>query len=86
MTYSGSINEAVSLTVAEQVGLDIARLKLNMQNPAILDLITSNGEMASVLRITGTPTFVIGKKTIRGMVDLSTIPVIIAEARESRQE
>lgn len=86
MTYSGSINEAVTLTVAKQVGLDIDQLKLDMQDPAILDLITRNAKLASGLRITGTPTFVIGEKIIRGLVDLSALQGFIAEAREPRQE
>jgi protein-disulfide isomerase len=81
MTYKGQISESSTLEIAAQVGLDVEQLKRDMADPAIEAEIRSNFELADALRISGTPTFVSGKQTTRGLVDLETMAQLIAAAR-----
>lgn len=82
MSYSGRISESSALDVAEEIGLDVERLKRDMQDPAIADAIARNRALANDLRIAGTPTFVVGNEIIRGLVDLATLKGFIVEARK----
>jgi protein-disulfide isomerase len=53
-----------------------------MKDPAILAAIERNRALANDLRITGTPTFLVGDQIIRGLVELETLQQSIAGARE----
>lgn len=82
MTSQGSVDEAATLEIARSVGLDVERLKGDMENPAIKTELERNFTLAEKLRITGTPAFIIGEEIIRGLVDLSTLQQSIASARQ----
>jgi protein-disulfide isomerase len=69
------------LAVAAEVGLDVERLKIDMEDPAIRDAIDRNLALARDLRITGTPGFVVGEHILRGATDLKTLQGLIREAR-----
>lgn len=78
MTYDGRIIEASTLEIAADVGIDVERLKTDMRDPAIDAAIKRNA-----LRIGGTPSFVVGKEVVRGLVDEATMKLLIASARGS---
>jgi len=69
------------LTVAAEVGLDVARLEADMADPAIQEAIGRNLALARALRITGTPGFVVGERIFRGATDLKTLQALIRRAR-----
>src|SRR3546814_11357946 len=73
------------LAVAEDVGLDVERLKSDMKDPEIQAAIDRNLALAEALRITGTPGFVVGKRILRGATDLETLQSLIREARAAPQ-
>src|SRR5713226_1083910 len=54
----GQVDEGRVLEAAGTVGLDVGRLKADMQDPAIDGLLERTGTLAQALRITGTPGFV----------------------------
>jgi protein-disulfide isomerase len=81
MSYKGQITESSTLEVAAEVGLDVERLKKDMEDPAIDDAINRNRALAGALRISGTPTFIAGKEILRGLVDVDTIKQVIASVR-----
>ena len=83
MTNRGALNEAAIFAIAEQVGLDIGKLKNDMQAPDVEAAIAANGELASRLGIRGTPAFVIGNKVIPGMLRAGEF---IGELRRARGE
>lgn len=85
MSYTGALNQTSTLKIAETVGLDIARLKKDMEDPAIQGTIDGNLELARSLRINGTPSWVIGDEVVRGLVDLDALTRLIKRARAERK-
>ncbi|ASP56686.1 DsbA family protein (plasmid) [Sinorhizobium medicae] len=83
MAYEGRITEDSSLEVAANVGLDVERLKQDMADPAIDEIIKRNVALAQALRISGTPSFVVGKEIVRGLTDANSLKRLIASARGS---
>jgi protein-disulfide isomerase len=82
METSGFVNESKVLEVATQVGLDVDRLKQDLEAPEIEELIERNRELAQALRISGTPSFIVGDHMLRGAADADVIRGLIREARE----
>lgn len=80
----GPIDANRAMAAAANVGLDIARLKADMNDPAIETAIAKNIALAQALRINGTPGFVIGNKVLRGATDLRALQVLIGEAKASQ--
>ena len=76
-------NEAV-FRVATQIGLDMERLRRDMEDPAIAAAIAANRALARRLNITGTPAFVIGEAIIPGAVSLEELREAVAKARTAR--
>jgi protein-disulfide isomerase len=81
----GAVDAGKVREVAAAVGLDMDRLKADMDDPAIQAAIDRNIALAQALRINGTPAFVIGREILRGAIDLETLQAMIRNAREHRQ-
>jgi protein-disulfide isomerase len=77
--------EAVLRQQAERIGLDWARLRREMDDPAIGRRIEGNLQLAQSLGIEGTPALVIGGTLVPGAVDLPTLERLVAEARAARR-
>lgn len=75
------VTEAVVLKIAADTGLDIPRMRTDMQRPDIQLVIDRNAELAQALRITGTPGFVVGDQIYPGATDLATLKKLIELAR-----
>ena len=84
MEAKDSHNEASILEAAGRVGLDLERLKRDISEPSIQDVLDRNLALAQALRIDGTPAFVIGDQIARGAVDLATMQDMIRAAREKK--
>ena len=78
------VTEAVVLKIAGEAGLDVERMKTDMQQPDIQGLIDRNAELAQALRITGTPGFVVGDQIFPGATDLETMKKLIRQARAGK--
>jgi protein-disulfide isomerase len=78
------VTEAVVLKIAGETGLDVERMKTDMQQPDIQGLIDRNAELAQALRITGTPGFVVGDQIFPGATDLETMKKLIGQARAGK--
>ena len=81
MTQPGDMSDAHIDTVAGLVGLDVARLRRDMQSPEIEAALGRNIALAEALGIRGTPAFIIGTTLVPGAIDAQTLRRIIAEAR-----
>src|SRR6266851_117275 len=84
MAAKGQITEDAIMKVAADAGLDIAKVKTDMNAQEIDQIIKRNYDLAHALNIGGTPTFIIGDTLIPGAIDLATLKRTIAEARKSR--
>ena len=75
------VTEAIVLKIAAEAGLDVARMKSDMQQPEIQAMIDRNAELAQALKITGTPGFVVGDQIFPGATNLETMKKLIEQAR-----
>jgi protein-disulfide isomerase len=80
------IDEAKVLEVAGTVGLDVERMRADMQDTAIEGHLGKTGKLAQALRITGTPGFVVGDQISAGATDLNGLQTLIRGARSGQQE
>ncbi|MCT8998072.1 DsbA family protein [Chelativorans intermedius] len=61
----GSVDEALFMAVAEEIGLNVEQLRADMQDPAIDAAIERNLKLAQARRINDTPGFLIGEEVLR---------------------
>lgn len=78
----GPVNESKVLETAKTIGLDVNRLKADMQDPKIGAQLVKNIELARALNINGTPGFVIGETVFASATDLKTLQGLIEQARK----
>jgi protein-disulfide isomerase len=84
LEIQGGLTDEAVYRVAGQIGLDLARLRADMEDPEIEAAIAANRELAGRLNITGTPAFVIGEAVIPGAVSLERLREAVARARTAR--
>ena len=88
MTKEGNINEEkihedLILQVAELVGLDIDRMKVDMKSSEVDSEIQRSIQVARSLGLTGTPAFIIGTEIVPGATDLATLKSMVDDARHN---
>lgn len=83
ITSKTSLSEAIVLQIAEEEGLDVARLKKDMKQRDVQAIIDQNFAMARLLNITGTPTFIIGDQLIPGAAGYDTLHSAVETARKT---
>ena len=81
MSLRGRLTEAAVMGVARDIGLDIARLRRDMEDPEIGSYLEETARLARAIGVRGTPAFVIGETLVPGAVDGATIREIISEVR-----
>ena len=83
MRLQGPADEPRVLNAAKNVGLDLDRLKTDIQDPETQKAIDRNTALGLALGINGTPTFIIGNNLIPGATDLKTLQGLINVARDA---
>ena len=83
MNHRGKLTEEVVLKIAQGVGLDVRRLKADMERPEVQEAIDATLALASVMNIRGTPTFIIGKALSPGAIAYRKMVRQIEEARNN---
>jgi protein-disulfide isomerase len=78
-----SVDATTTMAAAERVGLDVDRLKADMDSPEIAAVIERNMQLATALGIQGTPAFLIDDRMIPGAVGHEALSQVIAQVRES---
>ena len=81
MTDSGAPGLDRIRTLGAGAGLDVPRLLRDMKSPAVNDVLQRNVALAKTIGLTGTPTFIIGRETIPGAVDLADLRQAVQAAR-----
>ena len=83
MTIKGRVNEDKVFSTANEIGLDIDQLKIDMNNPKIEQQLAKNREIAKLLGLNGTPAFIIGDIIYPGALNLNKLKEIIKQFREN---
>lgn len=82
MAQKGQIDDAVILETAAAAGLDVARIKAEMNAPDIDHIIKADYALADAINVQGTPAFVIGDTLVPGVADIADLRKLIAQARQ----
>jgi len=81
--HEGKLDAAVVDGIAQSLGLDVAKMKTDMESPTVADIISRNRKLAETLGINGTPGFVIDDEIIPGYVPKEGLAAAIKEVRDS---
>ncbi|RKQ73766.1 DsbA family protein [Oceanibaculum indicum] len=81
MGYRGRLSDEAVFAIAGEAGLDIERLKADMQAPAVAAVLERNQQLAERLEISGTPSFIVGETLVPGAVNEEGLRKLIAETR-----
>ena len=73
--------KAIVFGAAKKAGLDVEKLKKDMENPAVEEEIIRTRELATKLGIQGTPAFIIGDQFFRGFIEA---PVMLEAIKQSK--
>ena len=82
MFAAGRANKETALKVAEQIGLDMEKVKTDSASPETEALITKISEIGKRIFVDGTPTFIIGDKTNPGAADYDQLKQLVDETRK----
>ena len=81
MTMRGKVEAEAVLRIAAEVGLDVEKLKIDMQSPEVEEHIATSTRLAEALGFNGTPSFVIGDQLIPGFVEKPQLIEAVNAAR-----
>ncbi|WP_457645768.1 DsbA family protein [Profundibacter sp.] len=81
MEMRGEPSEAALTAIANKQGLDAAALLEGMKSSEVMQIIQANRALGQRLKISGTPTFIIGDQILRGYLPLDNMQAIVKEAR-----
>jgi protein-disulfide isomerase len=81
MTLTVPITMDAIIRVASQQGLDVARLKMDIESPDVLANLTRTHELGHKLGVRSTPVFVVGSEILSGGVDAAALEKLIAQAK-----
>ncbi len=83
LSHEGKLTRENVDEIAKAQGLDLDKLKADMQAPEIAQIIAANQKLAQDLNITGTPAFVIDKTVVPGYLPVDGLMAAINEVRAS---
>lgn len=81
MAAEGRVDDAAIEAAAEAAGLDLERLRADMEAPEVQAHIDASMALAEALGINGTPAFVVGEAVVPGAVPPEELARLVAEAR-----
>jgi protein-disulfide isomerase len=81
MTMRGKVEAEAVLRIAGEVGLDVEKLKIDMQSPEVEEHIATSMRLAEALGFNGTPSFVVGDQLIPGFVEKPQLVEAVTAAR-----
>jgi len=81
MAQKPNIDEETILKTAAGVGLDIDRIKADMNSPEVETEIQRTLQIAKELGLNGTPSFIVGTELLPGGTDLGTLKSMISDGR-----
>ena len=85
MGLQGRVEEASILNAAVEIGLDVDKLRADMDAPEINEHIQTSMELAAALGFNGTPSFVIGEALVPGFIKTVQFEGYVEGAREAEK-
>jgi len=76
------VDETSVIVIARKIGLDVNKLIIDMEHPAVSEHIQTSRDLADALQFTGTPSFVIGNELVGGYIPVEAMAKIIISERE----
>lgn len=73
------------LAVAKTVGLDVEKLKKDMQDEAVTKQVQASLDLGTEIGARGTPMFIIGDEVYPGAMDLSQMKETVEKARKNKK-
>ena len=81
MTIRGDVTEDSLGRLAETLHLPAEDILVEMMSPDVTEVIATNRALGQRLQISGTPTFVLGDRMLRGYLPLEEMRAVVAEER-----
>jgi len=81
MAYNGAMNETGFTRLADALGLDANAITAQMGSDSVSEVIAANHALGQRLRITGTPSFVMEDRMLRGFVPQDAMQQVADEIR-----
>jgi protein-disulfide isomerase len=78
----GQVGRQQALDAAKEAGADMARLQRDMESPAVRAAIEENVQIADLLGLTGTPSYVIGDEIVVGAVGFADLKARVDNVRK----
>ncbi len=79
------LNETRIFELAAANGIDVTRMKTDMQATDVTKVIDTNHELAQKIGVDSTPSFIFGKELVAGALSLEQMQDQVAKARKSAQ-
>ena len=79
----GHVNAAVVDDTATRLGIDVVRMKKDMEDTEITKQIDNNHGLGQLLQLTGTPAFIIDQSVSPGYIPLDEMKSVVAEVRKA---
>jgi protein-disulfide isomerase len=83
MTLPGPITMAAIEELAGKQGLNVSKLKTEMESPEVQEILARNHDLGHKVGVKSTPSFVIGSELVSGAIDAATFERLIAQAKPS---
>ncbi|WP_291730433.1 DsbA family protein [Leisingera sp. F5] len=83
MGMQGRATEASVIRIARETGLDVERLRRDMDAPEVEEHIATSMALSRKLGFNGTPSFVIGDNLVPGFVEQPQLYELVNQAREA---
>ncbi len=81
MTLRGDMNELSLELLGEELGLNVEAIMSRMNDAEVTEVIRANHALAQELGISGTPTYVLGDRMVRGYVPLEGMRQMVEDER-----
>jgi protein-disulfide isomerase len=81
MALPGPITMDAIEKLAGKQGLDVAKLKANMESPEVQEILERNKTLAQQVGVSATPTFFVNSELVPGAMDAPAFEALIAQAR-----
>ncbi len=81
LSVNGQVNGAKAIAVAEDLGLDAAKIRETIKSDEVKQTIGEAYSLATNLSLTGTPSYVTAQEVVVGAVGYDALKAKIAEAR-----